>query len=173
MTAIRLRSIRAACRYSVTAASSAESESRELHQMSRSTQRTRRQLPVDLDRLPAAPGVVFINGVQLPFVNQTTQPPGVGTGSFTGSFFAGPSASPGTPPEGMLVTPVAGPLGGLAVSDVTQIINNAITTANTTRAVIRLPIGSVGRAWRLPLPILTAQSLAYIAWPTAPCSALM
>ena len=94
---------------------------------------------------PAAPGVVFINGVALPFVNQTTQPAGLGAGSFTGSFVVGPSASPGPPPDGMLVTPAAGPLGGLAASDVTQIINNAIATANTTRAVIRLPIGSSTR----------------------------
>jgi len=94
---------------------------------------------------PAAPGVVFINGVALPFVNQTTPPTGNSAGTFTGSFVAGPSASPGTPPEGMLVAPAAGPLGGLAASDVTTIINNAIATANTTRAVIRLPIGSSAR----------------------------
>jgi uncharacterized protein GlcG (DUF336 family) len=94
---------------------------------------------------PAAPGVVFIGGVALPFVNQTTRPPGVGAGIFTGSFVVGPAASPGTPPEGMLVAPTAGPLGGLAASDVTTIINNAIATANKTRAVIRLPIGSSAR----------------------------
>src|SRR5579863_685942 len=94
---------------------------------------------------PAAPGVVFINGVALPFVNQTSAPAGTSTGTFTGSFVVGPSASPGTPPEGMLVAPVAGPIGGLAASDVTTIINNAIATANTTRAVIRLPIGSSAR----------------------------
>jgi uncharacterized protein GlcG (DUF336 family) len=94
---------------------------------------------------PAAPGVVFINGVALPFVNQTTAPAGTSTGTFTGSFVVGPSASSGTPPEGMLVAPVAGPIGGLAASDVTTIINNAIATANTTRAVIRLPIGSSAR----------------------------
>jgi uncharacterized protein GlcG (DUF336 family) len=91
---------------------------------------------------PAAPGVVFINGIALPFVTQTTRPSGVGAGTFTGSFIAGPSASPGTPPEGMMVGPAPGPLGGLAASDVTTIINNAIATANKTRAVIRLPIGS-------------------------------
>jgi uncharacterized protein GlcG (DUF336 family) len=94
---------------------------------------------------PAPPGVVFINGVALPFVNQTSRPSGIGAGTFNGSFIAGPSASPGTPPEGMLVAPTAGPLGGLTASDVTQIINNAIATANTTRAVIRLPIGSSAR----------------------------
>jgi uncharacterized protein GlcG (DUF336 family) len=94
---------------------------------------------------PAAPGVVFIGGVALPFVNQTTRPSGVGAGTFTGIFVAGPSASPGTPPEGMLVAPTSGPLGGLASSEVTQIINNTIATANKTRAVIRLPIGSSAR----------------------------
>jgi uncharacterized protein GlcG (DUF336 family) len=91
---------------------------------------------------PAAPGVVFIDGVALPFVNQTTRPASVGAGSFTGSFVVGPVASPGPPPEGMLVAPAAGPVGGLTASDVTQIINNAVATANTARAVIRLPIGS-------------------------------
>jgi uncharacterized protein GlcG (DUF336 family) len=94
---------------------------------------------------PAAPGVVFIGGVALPFVNQTTPPLGTSAGSFTGSFVIGPSASPGAPPEGMLVAPAAGPLGGLAASEVTTIINNAIASANTTRAVIRLPIGSSAR----------------------------
>ena len=94
---------------------------------------------------PAAPGVVVIGGVVLPFVNQTSRPASVGAGSFTGSFFLGPVASPGPPPEQMLVMPKAGPFGGLTASDVTQIINNTIATANTTRAVIRLPIGSSAR----------------------------
>jgi uncharacterized protein GlcG (DUF336 family) len=94
---------------------------------------------------PAAPGVVFIDGVALPFVNQITRPANVTSGSFTGSFLAGPSASPGPPPEGTLVTPAAGPLGGLSATNVTQIINNAVATANITRAVIRLPIGSSAR----------------------------
>jgi uncharacterized protein GlcG (DUF336 family) len=94
---------------------------------------------------PAAPGVVFIGGVALPFVNQITLPTGVGAGTFTGSFVVSPSASPGTPPEGMLIAPAAGPLGGLAAPDVSKIISNAIATANTTRAVIRLPIGSSTR----------------------------
>lgn len=94
---------------------------------------------------PAAPGVVFINGVALPFVNQTARPAGIGAGTFAGSFLMGPSASPGPPPEGMLVAPTAGPLGGLSASEVTQVINNSIATANVTRAVIRLPIGSSTR----------------------------
>lgn len=95
---------------------------------------------------PAAPGVVVIDGVALPFVNQTTPPAGIGAGSFNASLFVvGPMKSPGSPPEGMLVAPAPGLVGGLSVSDVTQIINNAIATANKTRAVIRLPIGSSAR----------------------------
>jgi uncharacterized protein GlcG (DUF336 family) len=94
---------------------------------------------------PAAPGVVFINGVALPFVNQTTPPAGTSAGTFTGGFVVGPAASPGATPDGTLVAPAAGTLGGLSASDVTAIINNAIATANKTRAVIRLPIGSSAR----------------------------
>jgi uncharacterized protein GlcG (DUF336 family) len=91
---------------------------------------------------PAAPGGVFINGMALPFVNQTTPPAGVSPGTFTGTFLVGPTASAGQPPEGDLISPAAGPLGGLSAADVQQILNNAETTANQTRAVIRLPIGS-------------------------------
>jgi uncharacterized protein GlcG (DUF336 family) len=91
---------------------------------------------------PAPPGVVFINGIALPFVNQTTAPAGVNPGAFTGTFLVGPLASSGQPPEGDLVAPAAGPLGGLSVADVQGILNNAETTANQTRAAIRLPLGS-------------------------------
>src|SRR5207248_7307110 len=35
---------------------------------------------------PAPPGVVIIDGIALPFVNQTTLPAGVTTGAMTGSF---------------------------------------------------------------------------------------
>jgi len=91
---------------------------------------------------PAPPGVVFINGIALPFVNQTTAPAGVTPGTFTGSFLVGPTASAGQPPEGDLVSPAAGPIGGLGAADVQQILNNAEAAANVTRAVIRLPIGS-------------------------------
>jgi len=94
---------------------------------------------------PAAPGVVVINGVTLPFVQQTTLPTGVGAGSFTGSYLVGPLGSPGPAPEGMLVAPASGPVGGLSAADVTQIVNQAMATANLTRAVIRLPIGSSAR----------------------------
>jgi uncharacterized protein GlcG (DUF336 family) len=96
---------------------------------------------------PAAPGVVFIGGIALPFVDQTSLPSGFSAGPVagTGSFLVAPANSQGQPPEGDLITPAAGPLGGLSAADVTQILNNAQATANTTRAAIRLPLGSKAR----------------------------
>ena len=93
---------------------------------------------------PAAPGVVFIGGIALPFVTQTSLPSGFSPGPVTGtaSFVVAPSNSAGQPPEGNLITPTAGPLGGLSATDVKQILDNAEAEANLTRAAIRLPLGS-------------------------------
>jgi uncharacterized protein GlcG (DUF336 family) len=96
------------------------------------------------------PGVVIIDGVALPFVNQTAIPSGVipnpaaSSGPISGTYLVGPKDSPGPVPDGDLVTPQAG-AGGLTQQDVTQIVTNAVNTANTTRAVIRLPDGSRAR----------------------------
>jgi uncharacterized protein GlcG (DUF336 family) len=96
---------------------------------------------------PAAPGVVFIAGISVPFVTQTSLPAGASVGPVAGagSFFVGPRNSAGQPPEGDLITPNAGALGGLSAAEVQTILNNAEATANVTRAVIRLPIGSRAR----------------------------
>jgi uncharacterized protein GlcG (DUF336 family) len=96
---------------------------------------------------PATPGVVFIGGIALPFVDQTSLPAGFSAGpaAGTGSFLVAPANSLGQPPEGDLIPPAAGPLGGLSAADVAQILNNAEATANTTRAAIRLPLGSKTR----------------------------
>ncbi len=89
-----------------------------------------------------APGAVVINGITVPFVVQTTIPAGFTSDpNFTGSYFLGPVASPAPVPNGYLVNPQAGPLGGLSAADVASIVTNAINTASVTRAVIRLPIG--------------------------------
>ncbi|HTF26176.1 MAG TPA: heme-binding protein [Candidatus Limnocylindria bacterium] len=96
---------------------------------------------------PTVPGVVFIGGIALPFVSQTARPSGFSAGPVagTGSFFVTPANSQGQPPEGDLIAPAAGPLGGLSAADVKQILDNAEATANTTRAAIRLPLGSKAR----------------------------
>ena len=89
----------------------------------------------------SSPGVIFIDGVRLPFVVQTTRPAGT---------VADPSSTPGAlvlgpvngtaAPDGYLVGPLAG--SRLTAAQVDQIVQNAVTTANTTRAAIRLPLGS-------------------------------
>lgn len=89
------------------------------------------------------PGVVIIGGIALPFVNQTTLPDGITAGSATGTFVVGPLAG-SLPPEGDLVGP-AGGASGLTQSDVATIVSQAVSTAEMTRAVIRLPSGSRSR----------------------------
>jgi len=109
---------------------------------------TTRSAPTDaFGPTPAAPGVVFIGGIALPFVNQTSRPAGFSAGPVagTGSYLVAATNSQGQPPEGDLIAPAAGPVGGLSASDVTQILNSAEATANTTRAAIRLPLGSKAR----------------------------
>lgn len=91
---------------------------------------------------PAPPGVVVVDGVALPFVNQTTRPAGINPGSAIGAYVVGPTASAAPTPEGDLVLPQSGPLGGLTAAEVRTIVDQAIATAQQTRAVIRLPAGS-------------------------------
>ncbi len=90
-----------------------------------------------------APGVVFIDGIALPFVDNTTAPGGIALGTLTGSYVVEPKDAPGPAPEGDLVIPRAG--SQLTAQEVRQIIDRAIATANETRAVIRLPLGSRAR----------------------------
>ncbi|HYL37574.1 MAG TPA: heme-binding protein [Bryobacteraceae bacterium] len=94
---------------------------------------------------PAPPGVVIIDGIALPFVNQTTMPAGYGPGIADGSYILGPLDAPGPAPEGDLVAPHDGPIGGLTHDDVRAIVDAAVAGGNITRAVIRLPLGSRAR----------------------------
>ena len=93
---------------------------------------------------PAAPGVVFLGGVALPFVEQATRPAGFSPGPIagSGSFLVAPASSQGQPPDGDLITPGAGALGGLSASEVKGILDNAEAEAKLTRAAIRLPLDS-------------------------------
>jgi uncharacterized protein GlcG (DUF336 family) len=96
-----------------------------------------------------APGAVFIGGIALPFVLQINLPAGFAPGPIApfspANYFVGTKNSMGEPPFGDLITPADGPMGGLTAADVTTILNNSETTANTTRAAIRLPLGSKTR----------------------------
>ena len=90
------------------------------------------------------PGEVLIGGVALPFVVNTTIPAGFSAGTADGAYLPGfsPVDSPGPVPDGDLIGPVAGPLGGLTVAQVTEILDAAVTTASLTRSALRLPQGS-------------------------------
>ena len=96
-----------------------------------------------------APGEVFLGGIALPAINQTTRPASVGTGTFAGSYVVSPQAGQAAP-EGDLVGPhpsvnPAPASGGLTQVEATQILDAAENTANQTRASIRLPLGSRAR----------------------------
>jgi uncharacterized protein GlcG (DUF336 family) len=93
---------------------------------------------------PAPPGVVFIGGIALPFLQQTALPAGFSAGPVagSGSFLVSPSNSAGQPPDSDLIPPANGALGGLTAAAVKQILDNAEAEANLTRAAIRLPLGS-------------------------------
>ncbi len=102
---------------------------------------------VGFSPLPS-PGAVVIGGITLPFVDNTTPPDDLtpSSGAFNSGFYVIiPVASAGPPPDGYLVGPTDGPLGGLTSAQVGQIITNAVNTANATRAVIRLPSESRAR----------------------------
>ena len=114
----------------------------------------------------ADPGVVIIDGIALPFVNQTTRPAGLGPGTSDGDYVVGPLDSPGPAPEGDLVAPRDGPLGGLTAAEVRGIVDNTVAQGNLTRAVIRLPLGSRAR-FVIAVADLDGQLLALYRMPDA------
>jgi uncharacterized protein GlcG (DUF336 family) len=102
------------------------------------------------------PGAAFIDGIRLPFFQRcltvqcvrdavTAQRP-TGSSAGTFSFFDVQGAVSGgrAAPEGYLFGPRSGS-GGLTADDVARIIDQAVATANTTRAVVRLPYGQTTR----------------------------
>ncbi|HWZ99440.1 MAG TPA: heme-binding protein [Candidatus Dormibacteraeota bacterium] len=92
------------------------------------------------------PGAVFLGGVVLPAVTNTTPPGGIGTGTAVGgTWVIAATNGTGTPEFGDLVAPAAGPVGGLSAADVKGILDNAENEAKLTRAAIRLPDGSRAR----------------------------
>jgi uncharacterized protein GlcG (DUF336 family) len=98
-----------------------------------------------------APGAVFLGGVVLPSIDQTTRPAGVSAGTFTGSYLDPSMPHDGKfAPEGDLVGPHPSvnpdpSAGGLSAPEVKQIMDDAEATADQTRAAIRLPPGARAR----------------------------
>ncbi|HET7105346.1 MAG TPA: heme-binding protein [Candidatus Acidoferrum sp.] len=91
------------------------------------------------------PGAVFIGGIALPLVNNTSLPAGATPGTANGTFFKicpdlPAACSTGQPPINDLIQPTAGSM--LTATEVQQILDNAQATAQKTRAAIRLPTSS-------------------------------
>jgi uncharacterized protein GlcG (DUF336 family) len=84
------------------------------------------------------PGVVFIDGIRLPFVRRTGGVPVGAPGAAAVPTIAGQCA-----PEEYLAGPAGNAL--LAMNEVERIVRQAVSAANRTRAVIRLPPGSKTR----------------------------
>jgi uncharacterized protein GlcG (DUF336 family) len=81
------------------------------------------------------PGAVYLNGFMLPFVDASPGGPTVVIDPASVAVTGGTTA-----PDGWLIGPMAGQ--ALAVTEVQSIIQNAIETAQLTRAAIRLPAGT-------------------------------
>lgn len=112
------------------------------------------------------PGVVFIDGIALPFVDNTSRPSGFSAGNADGSYFLGPLDAPKSAPEGDLVAPHDGPVGGLTAAEVRRIVDNTIAEGNLTRAVIRLPLGTRAK-FVIAVADLDGQLLALNRMPDA------
>lgn len=95
---------------------------------------------LDPSALPP-PGAVVIGGITVPFVLNSSQPAGTSTGSADGNYLTAAVSSPGPVPEEDLIPETSGPIGGLSVTEVGSVVQNALARANQTRAVIRLPQG--------------------------------
>jgi len=89
------------------------------------------------------PGAVFVDGFRLPFVFQTTQPPGTQPASALGGSFVIEPQHGNPAPDEWLVNPRGS--STLSADEVRSIIERSIDRANRTRAVIRLPLGSRAR----------------------------
>src|SRR5256885_11598329 len=68
----------------------------------------------------------------------------------TGSFLTAPTKSQGQPPEGDLIPPSAGPIGGVRAAGGKQILYKAEATPHTPRAPLLAPLGTRAPAVIVP-----------------------
>lgn len=87
-----------------------------------------------------SPGAVFIDGIRLPFVVQTTRPAGTSADPSPAGVYQIAPRDGGAAPDEWLIGPKAGQ--ALSAAEVQSIIEHGIATAARTRAAIRLPLGT-------------------------------
>ncbi|HEU5197460.1 MAG TPA: hypothetical protein VFW70_22165, partial [Methylomirabilota bacterium] len=100
----------------------------------------------------AEPGAVILDGIRLPFVQNTLRPPGFMPGVFNAAGFTiipqvspNPQASPNGGngvPSGYLVPPTTSADGKLSAANINTVIQRGVDQARKTRAAIRLPLGT-------------------------------
>ncbi|MBI4607123.1 MAG: heme-binding protein [Planctomycetes bacterium] len=121
-------------------------------------------------------GAILLVGVLLPYVEQTARPSGFGPGSFDAADLVQIPAGDGTDfqlrpgvvdPEGYLIGPRADPLGNLSQAEVETMVDQAIDTADGTRAAIRLPLGTTTKMV-IAITNLDGLVLALFRMPDAP-----
>ncbi|MBI3210796.1 MAG: heme-binding protein, partial [Candidatus Solibacter usitatus] len=86
------------------------------------------------------PGAIFVDGIRLPYVQQTSRPAGTQPATSPSGAYALTPRDGSSAPDGYLIGPRAGV--NLSAADAAAIVQRAVETANRTRAVIRLPLGS-------------------------------
>ncbi|HUG54955.1 MAG TPA: hypothetical protein VMR21_15195 [Vicinamibacteria bacterium] len=90
------------------------------------------------------PGAIFIDGLRLPFVEASPdrRPAGSSPGDFLSGTMLVPARNGRQAPEGYLIGPRASTVaGGLTEQEVRTIVDQAVATAQRTRAQVRLPLG--------------------------------
>ncbi len=114
---------------------------------------------IDFPNPLPTPGAIFIDGIRLPFYGSCgtnlrciqaaadTRPSGTAPGTFSQGTMLVMARDGGQAPEGYLIGPRASPdpEGRLTRADVEQIVDQAIATANVTRAQVRLPYGQTAK----------------------------
>jgi len=110
---------------------------------------------INFPNLLPTPGAIYIDGIRLPFYStcgtniacidaaSRGRPAGSSPGSFSqGGYVFPPTRSGRQAPEGYLTGPFASPVpGGLTAADVSRIVGQSVTSADSLRAAVRLPFG--------------------------------
>ena len=86
-------------------------------------------------------GAVVLFGIRLPFVATFDRPAGAPPGDGSGSITVAPRNG-NVDPFGYLIGPRASPRGNFPAEAVDRIVQQAVTSANGTRAAVRLPGGT-------------------------------
>jgi uncharacterized protein GlcG (DUF336 family) len=87
-------------------------------------------------------GAVVLVGIRLPYVASFDRPAGTAPGAFGSGAYVVPPRNGNVDPFGYLIGPRGSPRGNFTAAEVDRIVQQAVATANDTRAAVRLPGGT-------------------------------